>query len=52
MRDTPDIARKTVGSHVEHILGKLGVGRWAEIAAWVASVGVLHSRPHGEDREE
>jgi DNA-binding NarL/FixJ family response regulator len=24
----------------------------AEIAAWVASVVVLHSRPHGGDREE
>jgi DNA-binding CsgD family transcriptional regulator len=47
-----DVAPKTVGSHVEHILAKLGVGRRAEIAAWVASVGVLHSRPHGEDRQE
>jgi ATP/maltotriose-dependent transcriptional regulator MalT len=30
------IAPKTVSSHVEHILDRLGVGRRAEIAAWVA----------------
>jgi ATP/maltotriose-dependent transcriptional regulator MalT len=44
------VTRKTVASHVEHILAKLGVGRRAEIAAWTASRPVLHSRPHGEDR--
>ena len=44
--------RKTVAAHVEHILAKLGVGRRAEIAAWTASGPVLHSRPHGGDREE
>jgi DNA-binding CsgD family transcriptional regulator len=32
------LSPKTVGSHVEHILAKLGVGRRAEIAAWVASL--------------
>ena len=37
---------------VEHILAKLGVGRRAEIAVWVARNPVLHSRPHGDDREE
>jgi DNA-binding CsgD family transcriptional regulator len=47
-----DVAPKTVAAHIEHILAKLGVGRRAEIATWVASVRVLHSRPHGEDREE
>jgi DNA-binding CsgD family transcriptional regulator/tetratricopeptide (TPR) repeat protein len=46
------VARKTVAAHVEHILAKLGVGRRAEIAAWTASRPVLHSRPHGSDREE
>jgi DNA-binding CsgD family transcriptional regulator/tetratricopeptide (TPR) repeat protein len=46
------VARKTVASHVEHILAKLGAGRRAEIAAWTASRPVLHSRPHGRDREE
>ena len=46
------VAPKTVAAHVEHILGKLGVGRRAEIAAWAASIAVLHSRPHGDDREE
>ncbi|HET9456889.1 MAG TPA: LuxR C-terminal-related transcriptional regulator, partial [Candidatus Limnocylindrales bacterium] len=47
-----DVAPKTVGAHVEHILAKLGAGRRAEIGAWVTSVGVLHSAPHGGDREE
>jgi DNA-binding CsgD family transcriptional regulator/tetratricopeptide (TPR) repeat protein len=46
------IAPKTVAAHVEHILAKLGVGRRAEIAAWAAGISVLHSRPHGRDREE
>lgn len=46
------LSPKTVATHVEHILAKLDVGRRAEIAAWVATVGVLHSRPHGGDREE
>jgi DNA-binding CsgD family transcriptional regulator len=46
------ISRKTVSAHVEHILAKLGVDRRAEIAAWVAARPVLHSRPHGDDREE
>ncbi len=32
------LSPKTVGAHVEHILGKLGAGRRAEIAAWVSSV--------------
>ncbi len=47
-----DIAPKTVAAHVEHILAKLSVARRAEIAAWTASVTVLHSRPPGGDREE
>ena len=46
------LSPKTVSAHLEHIMAKLGVGRRAEVAAWVASTGVLHSRPHGEDREE
>lgn len=32
------VAPRTVSSHVEHILAKLGVSRRAEIAAWAASV--------------
>ncbi|MGH2383151.1 MAG: response regulator transcription factor, partial [Candidatus Limnocylindria bacterium] len=32
------IAPKTVASHVEHILGRLGADRRTEIATWVASV--------------
>ena len=46
------VARKTASAHLEHILAKLGVARRAEIAAWVAGRPVLHSRPHGDDREE
>jgi DNA-binding CsgD family transcriptional regulator/tetratricopeptide (TPR) repeat protein len=46
------ISRKTVAAHIEHILDKLGVERRAGIAAWVGARPVLHSRPHGEDREE
>ena len=46
------LSPKTVSAHLEHIMAKLGVGRRAEVAAWVASIGVLHSRPHGDDREE
>jgi DNA-binding CsgD family transcriptional regulator/tetratricopeptide (TPR) repeat protein len=33
-----EIAPRTVGTHVEHILGKLGDGRRAEIAVWAAGV--------------
>ncbi|HEX5147708.1 MAG TPA: helix-turn-helix transcriptional regulator, partial [Candidatus Limnocylindrales bacterium] len=46
------LSPKTVSAHLEHIMAKLGVGRRAEVAAWVAASGVLHSRPHGDDREE
>lgn len=46
------LSPKTISAHLEHIMGKLGVGRRAEVAAWVAATGVLHSRPHGDDREE
>ncbi len=31
------LSPKTIGAHVEHILTKLGAGRRAEIAAWVAA---------------
>ena len=47
-----DVAPKTVAAHVEHILAKLGMGRRTEVAAWTAGIPVLHSRPHGGDREE
>jgi DNA-binding CsgD family transcriptional regulator len=47
------ITRKTVASHVEHILAKLALGRRAEIAVWAsmrttsptAPAPVLHSPP-------
>jgi DNA-binding CsgD family transcriptional regulator len=32
------VSPKTASAHIEHILAKLGVGRRAEIAAWVATV--------------
>lgn len=32
------ISPRTVDSHVEHILAKLGAGRRMEIATWVAAV--------------
>lgn len=32
------IAPKTASAHVEHILAKLGVGRRAEVATWVATI--------------
>ncbi len=32
------LSPKTISTHVEHILAKLGVGRRAEIASWVVSV--------------
>jgi DNA-binding NarL/FixJ family response regulator len=32
------VSPKTVSSHVEHILAKLGVNRRAEVATWVATV--------------
>jgi DNA-binding CsgD family transcriptional regulator/tetratricopeptide (TPR) repeat protein len=38
------LSPKTIGAHVEHILTKLGAGRRAEIAAWVAT------RPESDDR--
>lgn len=50
--DALGITRKTAAAHVEHILAKLDVRRRAGIAAWVAERPVLHSAPHGDDREE
>lgn len=43
------LTRKTVASHVEHILTKLDVGRRAEIAAWVA-VRTSSARVAEDDR--
>ena len=48
-RTNPDIAAelgittRTAASHVEHILGRLGASRRAEIGAWVASVAPSRS---------
>ena len=49
---TVGLSPKTVGTHAEHILAKLDVARRTEVAAWIGSRPVLHSRPHGGDREE
>ena len=38
------ITRKTVASHVEHILAKLGVGRRAEIAVWASTRAASRTR--------
>jgi len=39
------ITRKTVASHVEHILAKLGVGRRAEIAVWASTRAASRTAP-------
>ena len=39
------ITRKTVASHVEHILAKLGMGRRAEIAVWASTRTASRSEP-------
>lgn len=46
------IAPRTVATHVEHILSKLGAARRAEIAAWVAARGSTGdtARPTGGSR--
>jgi DNA-binding CsgD family transcriptional regulator len=36
--DELSLAPRTVNAHLEHILGKLGVGRRAEVAAWVSGI--------------
>ena len=47
------IAPQDRGAHVEHILAKLGVGRRAgDRGLGRLRRPVLHSRPHGDDREE
>jgi DNA-binding CsgD family transcriptional regulator len=43
LADELSISPRTAGSHVEHILDKLGVSRRAEIAAWATSVGPSQS---------
>ena len=44
------VAPKTASAHLEHILSKLGVGRRAEIATWVATKAVRQG-PRGDGRE-
>jgi DNA-binding CsgD family transcriptional regulator len=39
------IATRTAGSHVEHILAKLGVSRRTEMAAWVAGIRAKRGAP-------
>jgi DNA-binding NarL/FixJ family response regulator len=38
------VAPKTVSTHVEHILAKLGVARRTEVAAWAAGIRPAESR--------
>jgi DNA-binding NarL/FixJ family response regulator len=35
-----DVAERTVDTHVEHILNKLGFGSRAQIAAWAVEQGL------------
>ena len=44
------ITRKTVASHVEHILAKLGVGRRAEIAVWASTRTAPQTAPTADLR--
>ena len=39
------LSPKTISSHVEHILAKLGAARRAEIAAWTTRVGPVPATP-------
>jgi hypothetical protein len=39
------LSPKTVAAHIEHILTKLGAGRRAEIAAWVAALPAAPGPP-------
>ncbi len=45
--DVLGLSPKTVSAHIEHVLAKLGAGRRAEIATWVARVATL-SEPSRE----
>lgn len=40
------ISERTVGTHVEHILAKLGVASRAQIAAWAVERGVVRVAPN------
>ena len=46
LADELSISPRTAGSHVEHILDKLGVSRRAEIAAWATSVAPGQNADH------
>ncbi len=48
--DELSLSVRTVGSHVEHILAKLGVARRAEIAAWATGVSAPGARTVGAHR--
>ena len=40
------ISERTVGTHVEHILAKLGVASRAQIAVWAVERGVARVAPN------
>jgi hypothetical protein len=39
------VSRRTVESHVSHIVGKLGLTTRAQIAVWAAQHGLLEPQP-------
>jgi non-specific serine/threonine protein kinase len=45
MADTLIVSRRTVESHVSHILGKLGLTTRAQVAVWATQHGLLRTPP-------
>jgi non-specific serine/threonine protein kinase len=41
--ETLVVAERTVATHIEHILGKLGFGSRTQIGVWAAQQGLLES---------
>jgi non-specific serine/threonine protein kinase len=39
------VSRRTVESHLSHILGKLGLTTRAQVAVWAAQNGLLRNPP-------
>ena len=45
MADALIVSRRTVESHISHILGKLGLTTRAQVAVWATQHGLLESQP-------
>jgi non-specific serine/threonine protein kinase len=45
MADALIVSRRTVESHISHILGKLGLTTRAQVAVWATQRGLLESQP-------